>query len=181
MFSNNIFAFSKLDDSKKIKVLEEIKYIFYSSSSVQKFDSPEHKLLFFEKWCGDYLAFFPDEFFLYFDSSEKLLGYISGCMSSKTAMGNLRVPAFKLFSDLFEQFPAHLHINFHPEARGKGLGSVLVGYYVNHLISHHIQGLHLVTSPDAKNVSFYERLGFNQNVIRESNGHQLLFMGKYLS
>ncbi len=180
MNSHKIISFAKLDSVKREKVLSEIKYIFYISSSVQQFNSEDHKQTFFEKWCGDYLIHYADEFFLFFDQSDKLMGYISGCKNSTEALGNLRVPGFKLFSDLFISFPAHLHINFHPDSRGMGLGSILVDFYIEYLKSQNVTGLHLVTSPDAKNVSFYDRLGFNQKYVRESNGHPLLFMGKYL-
>lgn len=180
MSTNNIIAYANLSANLKSKMIDEIKYIFYISSSVQQFNSNEHKELFFEKWCGDYLSFYPHEFFLYLDESQKLLGYISGCQNSNEALGKLRVPAFSLFADLFVNFPAHLHINFHPNARGKGLGSILVSHYENYLTTQNVKGLHLITSPEAKNVSFYERLHFNQTFIRESNGHPLLFMGKYL-
>ena len=143
MSSNNIIAFASLTAEQKLKVIEEIKYIFYVSSSVQQFNSEDHKQLFFEKWCGDYITFYSDEFFLYLDQSNKLLGYISGCHNSQEAIGKLRVPAFTLFSDLFQNFPAHLHINFHPDARGKGLGSILVNHYENYLNTQNIKGLQI--------------------------------------
>jgi hypothetical protein len=38
-----------------------------------------------------------------------------------------------------------------------------------------------VTSPEAANVSFYKRLGFDQEVIRTFNERALLFMGKNLT
>lgn len=180
MSLDKIISFNQVNDLDKEKVLHEIKYIFYISSSVQNFSSDDHRNLFFEKWCGDYLNNYSEEFFLYINQENKLMGYLSGCKNSTEALGKMRVPGFNIFSDLFTQFPAHLHINFHPEARGIGLGSRLVNHYIEYLSNEKISGLHLVTSPDAKNVSFYERLGFNTKIVRDSNGHPLLFMGKYL-
>jgi len=107
----------------------------------------------------------------------KVLGYLTGCSDSIRAMNELSVPGFAIFHDLFLAFPAHLHINFHPDARGKGLGSILMNHYMNFLKLNNVMGVHLITSPDAQNVSFYSRLGFEKTETREFNGMPLYFMG----
>lgn len=175
--SYKIIKFS--EDSRPDR-LSEIKYIFYISSSVKEFKDEQHKEEFFNKWCGDYLRLYPEQFYLMIDSENNLLGYLSGMNNSLLALNSMRVPGFKIYSDLFESFPAHLHINFHPSTRGKGYGSILVGHYLEELKSAGVKGIHLVTSPDAKNVSFYTRLGFDQIYIRENNGYPTQFMGKKL-
>ena len=161
-------------------ILFQIKYIFYISSSIKEFSSPERKIAFFKRWCGDYISNYPEQF-LVMREDEKVLGYMSTCENSLLAMGVLEVPAYDLFSDLFSTFPVHLHINFHPDCRGRGLGSKLVEYCCNNLRDKGLQGIHLVTSPEAENVSFYQRLGFNHEVRRESPSKSLLLgMGKLL-
>ena len=175
-----IIPYTKIQNKpEEASILEEIKYIFYISSSLKEFSSEERKLAFFKRWCGDYLTHYPDKFFLMRENN-KLMGYLSGCSDSLAALNVLEVPGYQVFSDLFLEFPAHLHINFHPDSRGKGLGSQLINHYQNILSLAHISGFHLVTSPDATNVPFYQRLGFRTEIKREFNQTKLLFMGKKL-
>jgi ribosomal protein S18 acetylase RimI-like enzyme len=109
--------------------------------------------------------------------TKKILGYLSGCKNSKKALEKLEVPGFNLFEDMFVLYPAHLHINFHPDCRGRGLGSKLIEHYCEILRSEKIKGLHLVTSPEAKNVNFYLKLNFLDQKARVFGKSQLLFMG----
>ena len=168
---------SILDPVLKEKILEQVKFIFYSSSSILEFSSPERKIAFFQRWCGEYISHYSDEFYIMYED-QKVLGYLSGCLDSKN--GNFSYPGYRVFEDLFEQYPAHLHINFHLDARGRGLGSLLVEAFCADLKNAGIRGVHLVTSTDAKNISFYKRLDFNYQVSRILNQMNLLFMGKIL-
>ncbi len=179
----NIFTLDTItDENQKNDLIEQIKNIFYLSSSLKEFSSPERKIAFFKRWCGDYITLYPEEFFIVTDkqSPKKVLGYLSGCADSTRALTVLEVPGFEVFSELFSEYPAHLHINFHPDARGKGLGSKLVLAYADVLKKKNIHGLHLVTSPEAANIPFYERLGFDHQVRKDFNQMKLLFMGKIL-
>lgn len=171
-----IVSLHNLVGSQREEILGQIEEIFFEASSKKTFLSPEKKAAFFKRWCGDYEHYFPEEFFIAMDGP-KVLGYLSGCSDSARAMNELSVPGFAVFHDLFSAFPAHLHINFHPDARGRGLGSLLVKHYMNYLKLGNVMGVHLVTSPDAQNVSFYERLGFSTVHTREFNEMPLYFMG----
>lgn len=169
----------QITNDQRLDVLKSIEEIFFQSTSIKSFSTIDKKNAFYKKWCKDYQAYYPNEFFIIFED-QKVLGYLSGCMDSQKSLESLIVPGLSTFQDKFPEFPAHLHINFHPDARGKGLGSLLVKHYIEFLRFHGIPGVHLITSPDALNVSFYERLGFNETSIRELNGSPLLFMGKVL-
>lgn len=158
-------------------IISQIRDIFFLSTSIKEFSSDERKEAFFKKWCGDFIRLFPESFYLMMEE-KKLLGYLSGCLDSTAAKALLEVPGYDVFSDQFNDFPAHLHINFHPDCRGRGLGSHLVMAFIADLESQKIRGVHLVTSPDAKNVSFYQRLGFTHKVVRTFNSSSLLFMGR---
>ncbi len=171
-----IKTLSELNSSQKESILLQIENIFFESSSLKSFSSPERKAAFYKRWCGDYQSLYPGEFFIALEG-EKVLGYLSGCSDSNQAAKMIEVPGFLVFQDLFNRFPAHLHINFHPDARGKGLGSILVEHYKKFLCDNNIVGLHLVTSPGAQNVSFYERLHFLFSETREFNSMPLYFMG----
>ena len=167
------------DDLKK-DIHKSVRDIFFLSTSKKEFASEDHKEEFFNKWCGDYLRKYPETFFLAFDSNGKLLGYLSGALDTLETLKTLRVPGVIHFSHLYEKYPAHLHINFHPEARGMGLGSLLVNHFCQFLIDRKIKGVHLITSKEAKNVSFYERLGFNATESFNQGPMGLFFMGKNL-
>ncbi len=167
------------NEGLKKSYLEQVKTIFFLSTSIKEFSTPEKKETFFKRWCGDYITLYPEEFFIMVED-EKVLGYLSGCIDSIKARSELNVPAFDAFADLFLEYPAHLHINFHPDCRGRGLGSVLVNEFCKELRGLNSPGVHLVTSPKAVNVTFYQRLGFKHEVERSFNQMQLLFMGKKL-
>ncbi len=164
---------------EKTHLIERIKDIFFLSSSIKSFSSVEKKEAFFKRWCGDYLDYYPDQFFILFHNNV-MLGYLSGCDNSIESLTRLNVPGHETFKDLFHSYPAHLHINFHPDARGKGLGSVLVNHYVDFLKLKSTRGLHLITSPDAANVNFYLRLNFTMTETRLFKESELLFMGRSL-
>jgi GNAT superfamily N-acetyltransferase len=168
-----------LDADQKEMVLTKVEEIFFLSSSLKNFSSEERRQAFYKRWCADYQNLYPEEFFIAMEEG-KILGYLSGCSDSIRAMNEVSVPGYAVFQDLFLAFPAHLHINFHPDARGKGLGSLLMNHYMNYLKLHNVMGVHLVTTPDAQNVSFYLRLGYTASETREFNGMPLHFMGRVL-
>ena len=162
-------------------MLDSIQEIFFLSTSIKTFESAEKKAAFFKRWCGDYITFYPDFFYVMRDcDSKKVLGYLSGCLNSQDSLQVLSVPGHALFSDLFIKYPAHLHINFHPDCRGLGLGGQIVEYFVFELARRTICGLHLITSPDAKNISFYKRLQFSYEESRLFGKSSQLFMGRNL-
>ncbi|MBC7429059.1 MAG: GNAT family N-acetyltransferase [Bacteriovorax sp.] len=167
---------SELSGIQKKNALAQVEKIFFTSSSLKEFSSPEKRAAFHKRWCGDYQTLYPEEFFIALEN-DKVLGYMSGCSDSNKAAEIVEVPGFKVFQDLFKKFPAHLHINFHPDARGKGLGSILVENYKKFLRDNNVVGVHLVTSVGSQNISFYERLQFSFHEIRELNSIKLYFMG----
>lgn len=172
-----IFKLSSVDEKEFEDIVEQTRTIFYVSSSLKEFSSVESKIAFFKRWCGDYMSLFPDQFFI-MKENQKVLGYLSGCNDSKAASALVTVPGFSVFSELFEKYPAHFHINLIPESRGRGLGSKLVEHYCEYLKFLHVKGVHLVTSAGAENISFYQRLNFDHEVQRQFNQMNLLFMGK---
>lgn len=153
-----------------------IREIFFLSTSRQHFVDDADRDGFFDRWTSYYLDLEPALTFLALDEDGEVLGYISGCADSAAAQPILakKIPSFAVFQDQFKRFPVHLHINCHPLARGKGVGTQLV----RHLeVASRARGVHLVTSPNAANVGFYRRLGYTFEVVREWKGQPLLFMG----
>src|SRR5689334_12602876 len=99
--------------------LEALREIFFRSSARQTFSSAEERASFFENWTGYYFANEPTAIYLAVDSQNHLMGYLTGCTDSAVALPffTSKIPSYSLFADQFDRFPAHLHVNCHPDAR----------------------------------------------------------------
>lgn len=158
--------------------LTEVKEIFFESSTKKDFKDENERELFFEKYLGFYLKNFPE--FAFVASDEKILGYIVGAARSNDPELLRLQPHLFTFEAHFSKYPSHLHINCHHEARGQGIGRKLVAVLEEKLKLHHIQGLHIMTSPDATNKNFYSSLGFHDQILQDFRGVSILLMGKAL-
>lgn len=58
-------------------------------------------------------------------------------------------------------WPAHFHINIHPECRRAGIGGLLLNEFMNMLKRDGISGVHLTTSSDVSR-PFFEKHGFRE-------------------
>lgn len=158
---------------------KQIKHIFFLSSVRQLFSSEQEKVAFWNQWTSFYFQHYPNEFF-FAVQNQQILAYLSACSDSLGAFTHLskQHAYYELFKDLYQKYPAHLHINTDPSQRGRGLGSELINTYENYLIKKNVFGFHIVTSPQSKNVDFYTKLGFQSLCLRKFKGSELLFMGK---
>jgi ribosomal protein S18 acetylase RimI-like enzyme len=58
-------------------------------------------------------------------------------------------------------YPAHLHINVLKKHQGKGIGSMMLTKFIEHMKQNEIAGIHLGTSSqNQKAISFYKKFGF---------------------
>ncbi|MFC5832590.1 GNAT family N-acetyltransferase [Nonomuraea insulae] len=65
--------------------------------------------------------------------------------------------------ELYERYPAHLHIDLLPRAQGRGLGRALIGALFGALRARGVPGLHLgVGSGNPGAHAFYLRMGFTE-------------------
>ncbi len=157
--------------------LKEVRDIFFESSVRKNFNDENERDLFYQKYLGHYLLYYP-EFAFVATIEDKVLGYVVSSPISATADLVLLQPHLQLFKRHFEKFPAHLHINCHHSARGLGVGTLLVEFTVQKLRQRNIKGLHIMTGPDSLNISFYRKLGFSFETKEEFQGSAILFMGK---
>jgi GNAT superfamily N-acetyltransferase len=174
-----IRSWDRLSPVEKQQLKPQLREIFFLSSVRQDFESPEEKEAFFERWTSYYLTHIPDLVFIFLQK-DRLAGYIMGCADSRMAEPII-IPqraSYALFADLFPSYPAHLHINMHPDFRGQGLGAQLINALIDALKKRGRIGLHLITSPDARNVAFYRQNGFTYEETRNWKGQPLLFMGR---
>ena len=167
---------------KNSGVFEEIKTIFFLTSPRKSFDSPEIKDAFFKKWVGHYMTQRLDFFYVAYDEvQKKVLGYLTIEPDSKAVIDRFHNHIhYKAFVDYYAEYPAHLHINCHPETQGKGIGSKLIERASQDLKNLKISGLHLITAPTARNVSFYRKNGFEFEIIKTIDDIDYLLMGKKL-
>lgn len=68
-------------------------------------------------------------------------------------------PARRLLAPWFDAYPAHLHINLAPAARGQGLGRRLLEHFLAQLQARGVFKLHITTASDAA-PAFFHRCGF---------------------
>jgi GNAT superfamily N-acetyltransferase len=175
--SASIIRFIDLPASQQTQVLQELRDIFFESSSKKEFASAAERESFFRKYFGIYLELYPMH--IWIAHKEKVLGYCLGAPIFDQRILELQ-PHLEIFRDLMEFYPAHLHINLHHDARGQGLGALLLKALEDDLTNLKISGLHLMTAADARNRAFYQRLGYHHEESRSYQGAAILFMGKRL-
>ena len=158
-----------------------VEEIFYRSSAVKEFASPQAKQAFFERWIGYYRDSEAARLLLALVSGSQVAGYLTGCVDSGGAARLYRdIPYYGLFEDHFDAYPAHLHVNCHPAFRNQRIGSRLVQAFTEAASQEGVGGIHVVTEPQARNVAFYRRCGFSYAVTRHWRDKELLLLGKRL-
>jgi GNAT superfamily N-acetyltransferase len=157
--------------------LAELREIFFLPPARQDFPDEKEKQAFFDRWTSYYFEFEPGQIWIAVDERNRMLGYLTGSLDSEKAKPLItpKLASYTLFEDLFARFPAHLHINCHHDARGQGVGSLLIGHFVRECAG---RGVHIMTSPGLPNNAFYRRNGFTFELTREFKGKPILFMGK---
>jgi GNAT superfamily N-acetyltransferase len=163
----------------KERRLADLKEIFFLNAKNPPQVASEREQ-FFKKYAQLYTENWPDDTFFACDlDTEKTMGYLIGCRNSDEGQAKLAalLPSYTLFADMFKKFPAHLHMNVHPDFHGKGAGSFLVQEYIIELKKFRVKGAHIITAPDERNVQFYLKHKFKYALERDFNGKKLLFMG----
>ena len=175
--------FETLADTKDARArLAAMKDIFFLSAAPSiSFANEEKHEEFWQRWASYYIENCAHELFFACDG-DQTLGYLSGCNDSHAALRALhqRIQSYSLFEDLFAIYPAHFHINVHPDARGRGIGEHLVAKYIENLKKIGTPGVHIVTAAGERNVIFYLRNRFQTIAERAFNNQQLIFMGRSL-
>lgn len=161
--------------------LAALERIFFESSSRTEFASEQERRTFFERWTSFYLDWHPEHVWLWMDPEDGFSGYLTGCLDSAAAEPLYNsLPSYGLFERHFREFPAHLHVNCRGARRNVGIGAGLVDTFIEECRAAGLAGVHIVTAPGARNVRFYERVGFTERVTGAYLGRPLLFMGRRL-
>ena len=154
-----VLNFEKLDNAERRKILKGIFNIFIESSNRKNFNCEKEKEDFFDLWVSPYIKNFSNFIWVALSDKGELLGYLTGCMNTLSAMRVLNYPSLNKFKEYYHSYPAHLHINCRSDTRGLGIGTKLVDCFVNQLKSKNSLGVHIITSVDALNISFYKKMG----------------------
>lgn len=148
----------------------QVEEIFWLTSSRTVFANEAERCQFRQQYLDSYLS----QLVLVALLNEQVMGYILGVSDTQAERAHW-APHMELFQEYYGTFPAHLHVNCHPMAQGRGLGRLLVMGLESELSSKGVRGLHLITSVSARNVSFYKQLGFLE-VARKMRGDAALLM-----
>ncbi|WP_034520229.1 GNAT family N-acetyltransferase [Actinomadura rifamycini] len=90
------------------------------------------------------------------------LAFFARSMADMAGAAVRRRPTAKTFDD--SRWPAHLHINVAPEARGTGAADGLVNAWLDRLRATGSPGCHLQTlTENTRAVRFFRRMGFTEH------------------
>lgn len=154
--------------------------VFWLTAQRSDFESDRDWEIYYNRWAGGYLEHYPQ--WVYTAQEDGVvLGYLLGCPDSTQALSVLDFPGLDLFTPFFPDYPAHLHINVHPQGQGKGIGRKLIEAYCRDLKHEGVPGVHLITTAEAKNPGFYRAVGFTFEHPKPGKGYTLLFMGRSLA
>ena len=151
---------------------EELDAIFFEASGTKSFPDETARAMFRDRWLGRYLKLHPQWAYLAVADSGAVAGYLVGALDEANG--------FEDFAAASRQFPAHLHINLSPRFRSRGIGAALIARFAADAAAAGVRGVHVVTSADARNVHFYERVGFSLRARTTVNGRDLVFLGREL-
>lgn len=154
------------------RLMAELDAIFFEASNTKSFASADARAAFRERWFGRYLAHHPQLAYVALAADGTAAGYLVGALDEGSG--------FEDFSAAAEAFPAHLHVNLAPQFRSLGIGATLIEAFAADAARAGARGMHVVTSADARNVRFYERVGFKPRARTTVNGRELVFLGRPL-
>jgi len=177
-----IRAYSEIEAPAPLR--RQIEEILLVSANPRRVADEPSRAAFLARWLAPYLAAYPAQLLLALDEGGdgQVLGVLNGCLDSAgAAVFRDLHPYYRLFADLYEDYPAHFHVNCHPDHRGRGVGSRLVQAFVARCRDAGLPGVHLVTAPGLRNVGFYRRNGFTEEVERSEAGRTYLLLGRRLA
>ena len=163
------------------KLRRELDDIFFESSGTKTFASGDAKDAFRERWLERYLRIYPEWVYLAVGEDGAVDGYLLGSLDDPARTPLFAdVAYFSDFSELTARYPAQLHINMAPRARGHGVGSRLIDVFAAQAVRAGCPGVHVVTGRGMRNVDFYTRNGFSERGHVDWHGRDLVFLARSL-
>lgn len=174
------FELKKIDDLDSSEI-SKIVSIFFENSDVI-FKNDREKASFQFKYLDYYIENCSDFFNVSF-YNDQICGYICGDINIETIYDLAKYHKYlDLFQNSYKDYPAHLHINLSNRFQGLGIGSKMIEHFCSALLvaNCELNGVHIITSEDSRNVNFYSKNGFNdirKDLVSDS---KLILMGKEL-
>ena len=166
------------DANLAVRHREVLEQIFFVSSARQIFADQKERDDFLERWLGRYLRCDARWTYLAF-GWDALIGYLAGAVEDPAQTERFKDVGYnREIADLTEKYPAHLHINVAPEARGMGVGAKLIEAFVSDLSRAGVSGVHLVTGEGSRNIGFYEQNGFRALRTVAWAGKRVVMLGR---
>ena len=162
-----------MDVAHPDRLLPQLDAIFFEASGTKSFADDAARAAFRERWFARYLSQYPQWAYVAIAGDGRVAGYLVGALAEGSAFDDFAVAA--------AEFPAHLHVNLAPEFRNRGIGADLIEAFAADVRRAGADGMHVVTSADARNVRFYERAGFRQRAHTSVNGRKLVLLGRSLA
>lgn len=164
---------------------DEIDAIFFEASLTKSFADAAARTAFRERWLGRYLVADPALAHVALlglpQGERRIVGYLVGALEDPARAARFEdIGYFPLLAQSTARFPAHLHINLAPEARGRGIGRELVERFAHDVAAAGVPGFHVVTGAASRNVSFYRRCGLTEAHPFSWNGTALVLLGRTL-
>lgn len=162
-------------------VLPGIDAIFFQSSNTQSFADAAAKEQFRERWLGRYLMHDRRWAYVALAADGTAAGYLIASLDDPALTPRFAdIAYFADFKHLTARFPAHLHINLAPHARGQGIGSALIARFASDAEDAGAPGVHVVTSRGARNAGFYAQNGFTERGATGQGPREIVFLGREL-
>lgn len=167
------------DQPDREDLIGPLEAIFFEASGTKTFADAGARAAFRQRWLGLYLDAWPEHVHLARDAEGNIGGYLTGSLVNPAADARFAaIGYFRTFAEACARFPAHLHINLAPAARGRGIGGRLIDAFATDAARAGAPGLHVVTGKHARNIGFYRQQGFG--VIAETANPPVVFLGRDL-
>ena len=170
------------------EVRARITRIFFAASNTQTFTDEAARQEFQWRWLDQFLEHDPDWVYLARaaptnadETPGDVAGYLVAHLKDPAESARFRdLGYFQAFKHVSAAYPTQLHVNLSAAARGHGIGAELISAFMRDAKAAGCPGVHVVTGAGARNVTFYERAGFQERARTVWNGTALLFLARAL-
>lgn len=162
--------------------------IMFAASNTTTFSDDAARNAFQWRWLDQFLTHDPS--WVYVATSDDfdlahpdtgVIGYLVASLDDPAHSPRFsELGYFQDFKHVTCSFPAQLHVNLKVDARGHGIGTALIEAFVRDARKSGCPGVHVVTGANARNVSFYERAGFQERARSDWHGAPLVFLARAL-
>ena len=167
------------DEAGHAAARDRIEEIFFLSSGADSGLVGADKKRFWRRWTEYYLSEVQESVLLYRTPRGVLAAYLTGCPDSAAARPLYDdLFYYRAFEGLYGLYPAHFHVNCHPDFRDRGIGAALVEFFVAECGAAGLAGVHLVTAAGARNRRFYARCGFAEQARRQIADSDMVLLGR---